>query len=137
MPSQNASPSTFDADLWIVAHGPGAGPQAADAGGKWLLFVDRENIDEVWAKVRQSVEAGLLGSSAKVSTALPNPMTRKPEKHVICVYTVDAEDEADVRRVREHLRTLGFEAPIAYKTNKATLDGEYAQRSGRVSKYFE
>jgi hypothetical protein len=136
MSASNPIPSTFSEDYWIDAHGPSAAPQAADRGGKWLLFVDRENVDEVWKKISQAVRTGGLGPSAKVSTARANPLSRKPDKHVIYVYTLDAEDENDVHRVRDHLRQLGFQAPIAYKTNKATLEGEYSQRKGRVAKYF-
>jgi hypothetical protein len=50
---------------------------------------------------------------------------------------VDANDEADIKRVRAALRTLGFHAPLPYKTNSATLNREYRTLTGRVSKYFE
>ena len=88
-------------------------------------------------KVREAVAAGRLGQSAKASTARPNPNSANPDKHVICVYTNNANDEADVMRVREVLRELGFVGKIAYKPDTATQQGLYENRgSRRVSKYF-
>lgn len=105
-------------------------------GGKWLLFVDRANIDEVWDKIVPAVKEGRLGPEAKVSTAESNPLTKRPSKHVVCIYTLDAEDREDVFRVREELRRLGFIAPINYKPDAATLQGRY-EGSGRVATYRE
>jgi Basophilic leukemia-expressed protein Bles03 len=99
------------------------------------LFVHRRDIDEVWAKIADAVKAGRLGGSAKASTAHLNPHSRQRDKHVIYVYTNDAEDYQDVMRVRTELRVLGFVAPIAYKTEQTTKEGRYAG-SGRVAKYF-
>lgn len=105
--------------------------------GKWLLFVKREVVDEVWARILTAVEAGLLGSQAKVSTARPNPNASNPTTHVICVYTENANDEADVMRVREQLRNLGFTGKIAYKTDLATHQGLYKNCGNtRISKYY-
>ena len=124
--------------------------------------------DEIWAKIKAAVKEGRLGDSAKVATALAaqsdialadhfsgpfDPKTgvtqeyakklatyhrNRADKRVICVYTYDSEDERDVMRVREELRTLGFNAPIAYKTDQATLAHEYrvTRRGKRVSKYY-
>src|SRR5438132_3440221 len=72
--------------------------------GKWLLFVDRGNIDEVWRKIAGAIAAGRLGAEGKVSTARPNPHARKPGKHVICVYTYDWRDTDDVMSIRQELR---------------------------------
>lgn len=36
--------------------------------GKWIVTVDAEDIDAVWAKVRQALLAGNLGPSAKTRT---------------------------------------------------------------------
>ncbi len=57
---------------------------------------------------------------------------------VICVYTYDYADEADVRRVREELRALGFIDKLSYKADEDTLAGKYAQLGDRnISKYRE
>jgi len=113
-------------------------PSHTERGGKWLVFVDRRDVDEVWQKIYVALVAGKLGDSAKVSTARPNPNSTDPNKHVICVYTYDSEDRKDVMRVRASLRELGFDGPIAYKTDLATDDGQYKARGHRrISKYYE
>jgi hypothetical protein len=111
-------------------------PRPRFRAGKWLLFVKRKDVDEVWEKIVAAVKRGRLGSHAKVSTSLPNEFALRPGKHVICVYTPDANDREDVMRVRAELRALGFAARIPYKTDQATMEGRY-EGSGRVAKYFE
>jgi hypothetical protein len=105
------------------------------SSGKWLLFVDRKNVDDVWVNIATAVKAGRLGPQAKVATAMPSSYGR-PGKHVINVYTIDADDREDVMRVRAELRALGFKAKIAYKSDETTREGRY-EGTGRVSKYFE
>jgi hypothetical protein len=75
-----------------------------------------------------------LGISAKVSTSKPNPESRDNRK-VIYVYTKNWADEADVMRVREALRTLGFIERIGYKRNIETFAGQYAKKGRRVTYY--
>jgi hypothetical protein len=74
--------------------------------GKWLIFVDRKNVDEIWSKIKRATEEGILGIEAKVSTAKPKPkkLRYQENKHVICVYTREWTDKNDVMRVREELR---------------------------------
>jgi hypothetical protein len=137
MDSSSPKPSTFMEGAWLASRNPTAPPYDPDRGGKWLLYVDRKNVDDVWQKILTALHEGRLGPSAKVSTAVESPLSRRKNKHVICVFTVDADDEADVRRVRSELRTLGFTARLPYKTNSATRNREYASTHGRTSKYFE
>ena len=128
-------PSRATDTFWIDAEDPPA-PPATRRSGKWLLFMPRDQIDEAWATVARAVVEGRLGGRAKVSTARPNPNASRRDRHVICVYTRDSKDEADVMRVREELRRLGFIATIPYKTDEATLAGRYAVRGDRrISKY--
>ncbi len=47
---------------------------------------------------------------------------------VICVYTYDWTDEADVRRVRQELRALGITSKIPYKTDDDTNAGRYSSQ---------
>jgi hypothetical protein len=102
--------------------------------GKWLIFVDRDKTDEAWRIIRDETIAGRLGISAKVSTAKPNPDSRDDRK-VIFVYTRDWQDEADVMRVRERLRELGYEERLGYKRNIETYKGEYSKKGKRVTYY--
>ena len=105
--------------------------------GKWLLFVPFSEVDEVWYRIRQATESGLLGEASKVSTARPNPNAKDASMKVVCIYTHDHEDEEDVMRVREELRRLGFKDKIPYKTDEATISGKYQVRGDRrISKYY-
>lgn len=121
---------------WIVQDAPGSAPEAIEDenAGKWLIFQDPDAVDAVWKKVRDATVALELGISAKVSTAKPNPDSRDNRK-VVYVYTKDWADEADVLRVREKLRELGFVDRIGYKRNLETFAGEYAKKGKRVTYY--
>ena len=130
-------PSLVYDDYWVEAERKvGIYPRSTTRSGKWLLFIPSEQIDEVWAVVKKAVEDGRLGGRAKSSTALSNPNSNDPTKNVICVYTYDGDDEADVWRVREGLRELGFAGKVYWKADQATRDGQYNNRGHRgVSRY--
>ena len=121
-------PSQVTDSYWISASRErGSYPAHTTRGGKWLVFVKSEHIDEFWLKIRDAVRDGQLGSSAKCSTAMPNPNATS-SSHVICVYTHDAKDSQDVRRVRagiydqwvkKSIGALGQLRPVRYaKTEK-------------------
>jgi hypothetical protein len=131
-------PSQVSEDFWIFAQRRTGGyPPATTRSGKWLLFVPRDQVDEVWSKVELVLDEGRLGDIAKVSTTRPNRNASDPENHVICVYTYDSEDVEDVMRIRQVLRDMGFTNKIPYKTDEATLAGRYRVRGDRnVSKYY-
>ena len=78
--------------------------------GKWLVFRQRDQIDELWRKIRGKTQKEELGIAAKVSTLLQGK-----ESHVICVYTENYLDKERVFQVREDLRNLGVEELIYYK----------------------
>lgn len=132
------NPSTALDDYWIHAFARQT-RHASDAdGGKWMIFVARPAVDAMWDRIAAAVKNGSLGWSAKVSTAVPNPNSSNPNKHVICVYTDDTNDEVDIRRVRTELRNLGIVWKIGYKSDAATRAGAYANRGAtRISKYWE
>jgi hypothetical protein len=129
-------PSKTTQMYWIVLDAPGSAPEAIEDenAGKWLIFQEPDAADAAWVKVRDATVAGELGISAKVSTAKPNPDSRDNRK-VIYIYTKDWADEADVMRVREKLRALGFVDRIGYKRNIETFAGEYAKKGKRVTYY--
>ena len=129
-------PSKTTQMYWIVQDAPGSAPEAIEDehAGKWLIFQEPETADDAWKKVRDATVALDLGISAKVSTAKPNPDSRD-SRRVIYVYTKDWADEADVMRVRENLKKLGFVDRIGYKRNLETFAGEYAQKGKRVTYY--
>jgi hypothetical protein len=139
LPHSECKPSEITDTYWIDAiRKKGKYPKATQKGGKWLVFVDIKNVDEVWAKIKKATEEGKLGSSAKVATAKPNPNATDIETKVICVYTYDWTDEIDVKRIREELRELGITNKIPYKSDEDTLSGKYRMRGhARISKYYE
>lgn len=125
-------PSSYTQDYWIHEAGP---PSRTPRPGKWMVFVPRSLVDVWWDRIRHDVNRGRLGPSAKVSTALSNPLATGPD-HVIIVYTADADDVDDVMRVRDHLRRLGIDWLLHYKEDAATHAGHYGEpnESARYSK---
>lgn len=132
-------PSTVTDVYWLYAYRKkGDYPKPTSRSGKWLIFVSRENVDEVWAKIKKATEEGKLGFGSKVSTAKPSPLGKDPNTHVICVYTYDWTDREDVMRVREELRKLGITNKIPYKSDEDTIKGKYTVRGHKkISKYYE
>ena len=134
-----ANPSEVTEAYWLYAiRQKGTYPRPTPRSGKWLIFVDRNEVDTVWATIKQTTEEGKLGGSAKVATAKPNPYATDPKTIVICVYTYDWTDAADVRRIRGELRALGITQKIPYKTDADTLRDKYRVTGHRrISKYYE
>jgi Domain of unknown function (DUF1917) len=130
-------PSEATRNYWIFAERKqGAYPDPTPRSGKWLVFVSPERVDEMWLLIQAATEEGRLGHTAKVATAKPSPLASGTgQDRVICIYTYDSDDQADVMRVREELRRLGISRPISYKTDEATREGRYSRRGQRVSKY--
>lgn len=120
-------PSTYSDDFWIFADAPDRGPVRAP--GKWMVFVYTADVDRYWALISHAVEQGSLGPSAKVATAKPHPHATNPRARLICVYTADWRDRADVRRVLATLRGLGVSWRLSYKTDEATTGGQYGPGS--------
>ena len=131
-PSQCLCPSVG----WIWASIPNRPP--AVSSGKWMLFLSAKSVDAVWAKVRSLLLENNLGYSAKVAPAL-----HAGAAYLLCIYTQDHDDIADVFRVLKAIRKSGLSSQaIHYKTDDATYRGEYCinpsgVNSGKklVSKY--
>lgn len=106
--------------------------------GKWLIFAPAEEVDEVWAKIKNAVKDGLLGNGAKVASiygARIDQFTGK-KRQVICVYTYDWTDKEDVMRIREELRKLSITEILSYKIDADTMAGKYRDTGSRnISKY--
>ena len=127
-------PSQVKNEPWVRALGPGSlGEIDLDATetttGKWLLFIPSADHDETWVKIKKATKAGRLGVGAKAGTALNTAMSPHAQGRVrlICVYTADWTDDADVKRVLRELRALGFNGRLSYKTDAATLTGKYGK----------
>ncbi|KUG19351.1 hypothetical protein ASZ90_010920 [hydrocarbon metagenome] len=133
---EGVTPTKTTLIYWIVQDAPHfrGGETDVELGGKWLIFVNPDEADEAWRRVRDETAAGRLGISARVSTGKPNPDARD-DRIVIYVHTQDWRDEAEVMRVRERLRELGFTERIGYKRNIETYQGEYSEKGKRVTFY--
>ena len=118
--------------------------ESIDMVGKWMLFLnktekiqgDKTLLDINWEKIRNLVETNQL-YSAKCSTGLENPNANEPNTGVIIVYTKNYEDKADVKRAADLIiKSLDYKAFIYYKTDQATLSGQYSKSTNkRVSLY--
>jgi uncharacterized protein YprB with RNaseH-like and TPR domain len=105
--------------------------------GKWLVFVDIQEIDATWQIVKKATENGLLGVGAKAATSKLNPNQTSENEKVICIYTYNWQDVDDVYRIEKALRSIGIESTLHYKTDGDTLQGNYkANGSQNISKYI-
>lgn len=59
-------PSVHTASKWI--HEPLQQSQNQSKGGKWMVFVPTERVDDAWDKIKLAVRQGKLGNAAHVST---------------------------------------------------------------------
>ena len=60
-----------------------------------------------------------------MSTARENSNATSSNTQAVIVYTKDAEDIGDIGRVLAHLRALGFDGRLNYKTDADTHAGNY------------
>ncbi len=109
MHDDEAQPSQVPGVYWIEAkRQPGDYPEPTSHTGEWRIQTTVEVVDETWAIVKQATQAGELGYKSKVSTS-PAQGQGYREQRLICVRTVDADDSADVERVRQALVRLGID----------------------------
>lgn len=85
-----------------------------------MLFCPPSEVDDIWGVVAKATAANELGIAAKVAPKSETEDARKDR--LICVYTTDFKNKADVGRVLQKLRELRLvEArgrPIYYKPGK-------------------
>lgn len=120
-PSQNAL------EYWISHFSDIQYPQHTSKGGKWLIFCSSEEIDETWKKIKEAQDKGLLGDSSKSATKIN--AERYNGSYVICVYTYNSEDMEDVLRIREGLKSIGFDSPLKYKRDIETRNHVYGSEN--------
>ncbi|KAM0427195.1 hypothetical protein ACHAPT_007622 [Fusarium lateritium] len=93
--------------------------------GKWMLFCPPAEVNDVWDIVAKATANNELGIAAKVA---PKPVDEDSRRdRLICVYTTDFTDKADVGRVLQRLRELRLvearRRPIYYKPDAYTYIG--------------
>jgi hypothetical protein len=110
-------PSQDENNVWLHAAAPTLRSfESNERTGKWCIFRSEHEIDQSWATIKAlATEEKIL--LAKVSTAIGR---RYHDGHVICVYTLDWNDYADVMTVREVLRAAGFTDELGYKRDVDT-----------------
>jgi hypothetical protein len=75
--------------------------------GKWMLFPKLDDLPRVWRQVAEATAEGKLGPTSKVGT-WEDETTAMTKGTLICVYTRDFSDLADVKRVLGALHDLGI-----------------------------
>ena len=99
--------------------------------GKWMLFLHPSQVDRVWSVIAKATLQGRLGSAAKVAVGdSPSPGRKSDgpsQQRLLCVYTSDFSDRADVTRALEEMKSLGLVQgggfglkPIYYKADVYT-----------------
>lgn len=73
--------------------------------GKWMLFPKLDDLPRVWRQVAEATSEGKLGPTSKVGTWEPDSPTKGT---LICVYTKDFSELADVKRVLDSLHDLNI-----------------------------
>jgi hypothetical protein len=54
LPYSDSEPSEVDEVYWIYAERKkGEYPKSTARSGKWLIFVEREKVDDVWFKIKR------------------------------------------------------------------------------------
>ncbi len=107
----DATPSQVSGNYWIESKRKVDGPGPTPRAGHWLIVTSAAEADALWARIKAATESGLLGYKSKVTTASRSGRASEREIHVV---TYDADDGADVARVRAALRDLGLSDKIPY-----------------------
>lgn len=108
---REARPSEVGGVYWIEAGRQGDGPAPTSRAGRFVVMTSADEVDALWAKIRQATEAGALGYKSKVATASRTPNGSDRAIHVL---TYDADDISDVRRVGQALAALDIQ-PQEYR----------------------
>ena len=140
LPSDTDPCSAPDGHYWVRAYSPNMDQSDDLLIGKWLVRMTCPYVAEYWGMIRHDVEAGNLGIAAKIATEWGriNDPAGPWRNHVVCVYTADWRDEADVHRVAKRLRDIGAvkKMLLTYKPDIFTYGGIYEGNSpGDVAIY--
>lgn len=109
----SAVPSQVSGAYWVEAKPETPRQTPTTRAGRWVIQTTAHEVDALWVTIRDATQAGRLGYKSKVTTASrtagPNDADR-----VVFVLTYDADDSADVARVRAALNDLGVR-PTGYE----------------------
>lgn len=110
----DAVPSRVTAVYWIEAKRESEGQAPTSRAGHWVIRTTVSEVDALWEQIKRATRAGQLGYKSKVSTAA-HDLGKDQADRIIHVVTYDANDAADVARVREALSALGVNENISYE----------------------
>jgi hypothetical protein len=121
---------------WVWAYSSHHADSDDAPAGKWLIYVRCPQVAYCWELVRMAVEEGSLGPCAKVITDWAMSQTGE-STHVICVYTSDFRNQADVLRVAQRLFEVDAvrKQVLRYKPDVFTYTGQYATAKDPASIY--
>jgi hypothetical protein len=108
-----AQPSQMTGVYWLEAKPLRETPPPTARAGEWRIPTTAAAMDALWARIKTATEAGELGYKSKISTT-PAHGQAEADARMIVVRTRDADDSADVERVRAALRALGVDEAITY-----------------------
>ena len=117
----NHVPSRTLHEPWIFLATPRQEFESTDLSGKWCIFRNADAIDSAWIQVVALVASGAL-LAAKVSTRM-SVAVGVYDRHVICVYTRDWRNVAEVQQARQVLHSAGFSERLGYKRDSDTIAG--------------
>lgn len=100
-------------------------------GGKWLLFLKREQIDQAWTVLVNLLKANKLGNEIKIFLRPDPEASTRPGYTTLCVYT--SSNTLEIARVLYILRTCGLPCTsnelLAWKADETTSAGIYADKN--------
>jgi hypothetical protein len=96
-----AQPSQLTMNYWVEAKRNAEldAPAPTSRAGEFRITTDVKHMDALWGAIQRATQEGKLGYKSKVST---QPAFGQSERtaRIIVVRTYDADDTADVERVR-------------------------------------
>ena len=110
--------------------------------GKWMLFVEEENLEDCWNKLLEGVDKKIF-KIMKCSIPNENNPHNVPGIAAIMVYTNDYQDVDDIKKVLKFLLDNGLDygKELQYKADYQTRQGKYEGGRGESwlysSKDFE
>lgn len=96
-------------------------------GGKWMLFVPKDELDYCWKHLVKGVQRGLI---EEIKVSIPNELNPRNAVNTfaIMMYTHDYEDKKEVEEVLRYIEDANLNKGklIYYKTNVATKKALYS-----------
>uniref|UniRef100_T1J0L5 Uncharacterized protein n=1 Tax=Strigamia maritima TaxID=126957 RepID=T1J0L5_STRMM len=95
--------------------------------GKWVLYVDDDQVDDVWRLVANEIqnnEFGGFSTYARVSTV-------KIPQHAICIYS-KTSDTNEIEGLEKAIRKIGIKRVLYYKPDIYTFCGIHGNHDCRI-----